>query len=777
MAALVWQAFAQEQIALVEAGTGTGKTRAYTVPAIRWATEQRERVTISTNTRALQDQLLAELRLLHATAGVARRPWRFAVMKGRANYPCLAKLAEYLGELGPETPCGRRLALAMHLVWVCTAQGEHEGDVAPGWLLRQDARGEARGVFYTVHCDDACPERGCPLYGVCAYYRALARAEQADVVAVNHAMLFASSRWVDNTPRVVLDEAHNLEDAATNALTVEVAGERVRALLESVARIEGKGSSGWRVRVGRAFGVPRGDGVLRDLALAVEEAQAALVGASVALHRFLHLHDHRKREEARYPHSFEYRPVAEKRPWLLAVAPVNVLVAALASCVVVVDKVLEAVAERELADETYSAAGVRAEGSALRRRLVETGDLLRDMLALADHNRVHLLGAPVILHQEGVDVAALEQEPSWCFRALPIDVRPMLAALVYQPARAVVLTSATLTVDSSFAFMRERLGLGPFVDRVVEHTVASPFDYRRQALLALPAHLPAPRASVMTEYLEQLGLDLARYVRAFDGHTLGLFTARAHLETVAAALGNALQAEGRPVYAQGEHGGVDQLVRQFKDDASGILLGVRSLWEGVDIGNPELQHVWIAKLPFQNMSDPLLRARQEALVSENPSANPFEDYLLPLTVLQFKQGFGRLIRRRSDRGAVVVADRRLRASLYRDVFLRSLPDPDLTEESDVACYRAIAAFLGSPLDERLLGALPRSTAETIIEACRLADDGHAGGAGAQADDGAGSLSAAAAADHGAQVPSRRRSCWRPWRATSSESCPRASARA
>jgi ATP-dependent DNA helicase RecQ len=723
MAAQVWQAFENEQIALIEAGTGVGKTRAYAIPSIRWASEGGGRVAISTHTKALQDQLLRELRWLADIPGLTREPWSFASMKGRTNYLCLHKLSEALCELSDVTGNERRVALSMRLVWAHTADQGYDDEFAAGWLVRRDLRGDARSALYATLCDDNCAEDRCPFYGPCFYFGARRRAEAADVVTVNHATLFASGRWIDSCPQIVIDEAHNLEDAATDALTLEVVGRQIAALLDFVSRREGAGGTGWRVRVARAFGLPRREGTMHDLAHTVGQARETLTSASISLHQFLHDHDHRRQADARYGHSFEYLPVAEKRHWLVAIGPVRNLAVALKATATAIGGTLEAITVHAAIDHLVSIPGLLAEGASVRKRLDETADLLTKMLGLDDrHNYVYLLEAPVLEPGAVADISTIDQQPIWSFRALPIDVRPALDSMLYRPSQAVVLTSATLTVDSSFDFVRGRLGAGRHKDRLVEHIVPSPFDYGHQALLALPAHLPAPRASTMQEYLERLAQDLLRYARIFNGHTLALFTARMHLESVAEDLSQRLNDAGLALYVQSSQARADLLVRQFQENPAGILLGLRTLWEGVDIPGPALTHVWITKLPFQNMSDPLLRARQEALVQVMPTANPFEDYLLPLTVLQFKQGFGRLIRTTSDRGAVVVADRRLRSSLYRDVFLGSLPGPSITETSDLACYREIADFLGIALDDSLLTALPPTAVDDIIAHYRLDPD-------------------------------------------------------
>lgn len=728
MAGAVWEAFEEDRIALIEAQTGTGKTKAYLVPAIAWARQTNRPIAVSTHTRALQDQLLEELRSLQGTPGVAADGWRYAILKGRRNYLCLAKLAEQLKELAGRPSPHRRIMLAMLAVWAIEAREGYADEFVPGSAAYHDPGGEAHAARQGAFCDDDCAGPRCPLFDRCYYFRAVERAEHADVVAINHALLLASPRWAAHFEHVVLDEAHTLEDAATEALSAHVSGRDIAATLAYINRPERDGagragSAGLRVRFARAFGLAPRENACAALAHRVGEAEVALEAASLALRRFLHEHDHKRDVEARYGHSFPYAAVAAQRAWLRAAGPTRTLAGALRAVDSAVGALVVAAADRPIVDHHYVAATLLAEAQGVRTRAREAAETIEGMLDLRDrHNRVYLVEAPAAVAAGAAEREVLWRRPEWSFRAPPVEVGRSLVERVFANLRSAVLTSATLTVAGSFDFVRQRLGLGRLADRLVETIVESPFDYSSQALLALPGHLPAPRAATMEEYLERLGQDLLRYVRAFDGHTLALFTARAQLEATAVALRSPLLEHGLELYAQGAGAGVPALIRDFKRAPRGLLAGVGTFWEGIDIPGPALQHVWIGKIPFPNLGDPLLRARQERLGERASGADPFQDYLLPLTVLKFKQGFGRLIRTSRDRGAVVVADRRLRAGTYRDTFIRSLPGPRVTEASDLAMYREIADFLGLALANESLATLPPTTVDAIVARNALDDD-------------------------------------------------------
>lgn len=715
LAAIVWTALAEGQFVLAEAGTGTGKTLGYLVPALRWTTEGGGPVLVSTYTRALQDQIVRELALFESAKGLLPRRPAIALLKGRRTYLCLYKLAEELSELHTDTSERRRLVLGMLTVW---AREAHQGTVDEfvlGWTAQGEGGLATRAATEGALCDDDCAERDCPFYDPCYYFRAIRQAEEADLLLVNHALLLQAPRWTNQAPRVLLDEAHELEDAATNALALEVGGAQIGALLDYLHRTEGASSQGLRIRMARAFGLSRREGVARELALAVAEARAGLEAASIAVHSFLDEHDHKRDPEASYGHSFPYEPVATQRPWLRTAQTLRTLEVRLRDVERVVGALLDAVVGRPLVDRRYHARTLLAEAVGARQRLREAADALDDALRLADrHNRIYLLEAPTLPPGPEIARAAALRLHNWQLRAPPVSVAEALRAQLWDRVNAAVLTSATLTVDGSSAFLRRRLGLDAYPARLVERTIPSPFDYERQTLLALPGHLPAPRTVTIDEYLERLSQELFRYVRTFDGHTLALFTARAHIERLVQEVGTRFREAGFTLYAQRPGVPSQPLIRDFQRNPRGLLAGTRTFWQGVDIPGSTLEHVWITKLPFPNLGDPLIRARQQRLVEDDPNANPFDDYLLPITVLQFKQGFGRLVRSSTDRGAVVVGDRRLRTSLYREVFIDSLPGPKVTEASDREFYREIAAFLGMSLDEAALDDLPPSAVDELI---------------------------------------------------------------
>ena len=419
-----WDALEDGQIALVEAGTGTGKTRGYLVPAIHWAVGGGGTVAVSTHTRSLQSQLLRELRSLERLPSLAPggRAWRFAVLKGRRNYLCLHRLSEELSEVGPATPLFRRVALAMLAVWSREADQGDADEFALGWLGHQDTSGAARASRAGALCDPECVEHRCPFYGPCYYFRAVRAAETADILAVNHALLLSSPRWRDHARHLILDEAHTLEDAATDALTFEVNGADIADVLAYVHRREGDGSTGLRVRLARAVGLSRREGAASDLALAVGDATGILGSASMSLHQFLHEHDHKRDDEARYDHSFPYASIAESRPWIRATQPVRALIPALREVERAIGALLVEVQARPVVDEHVSLSALVPETQAVRQRLLDLGSWLGALLDLADRqNRVFLLTSPVT--PAGVtpeERLAGWSRPNWSLRAIPV---------------------------------------------------------------------------------------------------------------------------------------------------------------------------------------------------------------------------------------------------------------------------------------------------------------------------------------------------------------------
>lgn len=656
MAVAVARSYNQGGVELAEAGTGTGKSMAYLVPALRWAGLNRERTIVSTNTINLQEQLVGkDLPFLRS---VLEDPFRFALVKGRGNYVSI-----------------RRARLAMVSASMLFDDGRQADLDAIGEWLEQTREGSlqdlpfqpATEVWESVQSDsDACLRARCPHFEACFYQRARRDAASADVLVVNHHLLFSdlAVRRVQGNytapavlppyRRVVLDEAHNLEDAATSHLGVRVSR---RALTRLLNRLD-RGGKGLLAAIEERLLVA-GGGVqqqvlelIRELRKDVDNGNGRATALFDRLGDALHVADE---GVLRLADGFAGEP-----SWAQGVQP------ALEDLLIVLDRLV-----RELSRLRTMILEDRRRTEQLEEQLVELNAVGGRANALADGLRLALTPrddtVPMVrwLERRGGEVG----ESHVAAYAAPIDLSDTLRESLFEQIDTAVLTSATLATRDGFSFLRTRLGLDRGV-RVHERAYASPFDFERQTVVAVPTDLPAPGGEdgpAFDDATARVAQDLAG---ASDGGIFVLFTSYRSLNAVAAELRRA-GTDGRwPLFVQGEAPRA-QLLQRFADCGRGILLGVTSFWEGVDVPGEPLRGLVLTKLPFKVPGEPLTAARVEAI--EALGGSGFHDYMLPHAVLRLKQGFGRLIRSRSDRGAVVLLDRRVVERGYGRQFLDALP--------------------------------------------------------------------------------------------------------
>ena len=634
MAAAVAATFEEGGVLLVEAGTGTGKTLAYLVPAIL----RRERVLVSTGTKNLQEQIyFKDLPVLQQALGV---PFRATCMKGRANYLCLHRFATLRDQAavsgvatalpGFGTTYDARMFLTIIDAWAARTETGDRAEIAdlpedlPLW---NDVAASAEN----------CLGGDCPRYDECFVTRMRQRAEESDVVIVNHHLLFADAALRRNAygevipecRHAVLDEAHQLEDVATQYFGVAVSSWDVENLASDIERW----SSG---------------------ALPQPQRNAVLDGVE-------HLRRHARQFFAALDTS---RTTREERVRLTAEAlesaaeigaDVVGTLDGLEATLLLVDQRSgeggEPVVQGAAADELLS----------LARRAKQVREDLRFLLRASDEAFVYFLD----VRGRGVFL-----------RAAPIDVSQMVREAVLDRRTSTVLTSATLSVAGSFDYVRSRLGVG----RARELRLASEFDYARQAILYLPRRMPHPK-------LPAFGAAAAREVVAIlqrtGGRAFVLFTSYAILRLVQPIVEEALE---YPILVQGT-APRSLLLTRFRDTPHAVLLATSSFWQGVDVVGEALSCVIVDKLPFASPADPITAARLEAIDARG--GDPFAEYQVPLAILTLQQGLGRLLRHRNDRGVLAVLDPRLRTMGYGRRFVESLPPAPITSDpGDIARFFA-----------------------------------------------------------------------------------------
>jgi ATP-dependent DNA helicase DinG len=615
MADAVCSVLADGGVLLVEAGTGTGKTLAYLIPAIF----SRQRVLISTGTKNLQEQIFyKDLPALRESLGVN---FTATYMKGRGNYLCLHRFDAM-----------RDSALTEH-GWHVRLIDEWSRETETGDRAELEDLPEDLPLWSDIAASaENCIGGECPRFSDCFVTRMRQRAAESDLVIVNHHLLCADAAVRQSTfgeviPScnfAIVDEAHQLEDVATQYFGIAVSTYRV----EDLAR-----------DTDRALGAR----------LVADEERAEEIRTDV-----MRLRDHAQtffgllqtvRFDAPGVGGADSRVRVTQSQLLAATDEGLALIGAL-------DALEADVALTKDAHEDVQALG---------RRASEIRHDLRMLLRADDPAYVYYLE----VRGRGVFL-----------RASPVDVSDIIQELLFDRMRGTVLTSATLTVDGSFDYVRSRLG----IRRAFDLRLDSEFDYARQAILYVPKGMPDPRSPHFISAAAQQVIEILRCSR---GRAFVLFTSYANLREVHAVAASELD---YPIFVQGT-APRSALLRDFKATPNAVLLATSSFWQGVDVVGEALSCVIIDKLPFASPGDPITAARIEAINARGGSA--FGEYQIPLAILTLKQGLGRLLRHRTDRGALAVLDGRLRSMGYGRRFLASLPPAPVTHRlDDVAAFFA-----------------------------------------------------------------------------------------
>jgi ATP-dependent DNA helicase DinG len=689
MLAAVVERFNAGGVAVIEAGTGTGKSLAYLVPAARWAQQNRERTVISTNTINLQQQLTGkDLPLVRELVGDVK----WALVKGRGNYISIRRAllaAESQGSLFENDRAEEMEALVR---WM---ESTDDGSLADlGFVPSEEAWEEVRSD------PDICLRAKCPHFQRCFYQESRRKASEAMLLVVNHHLLFtdlavraATRNYTEAAVlppyrRVVLDEAHNVEDAATSHLGVEVTR---RGLFRTMSRLDRRGR-GILTALHEAVRTAENGPELRErmdarVRPALSRARAAVDGLLDELDPYV------PAEEV----AVRLGPGGIGEP-AAGGAVAERLEATLAALDTLGREIAELRARLELHEELADDLRGRVlDLRATERRVAAAAHGLRLVLAPGEE------GAAYVRWLESKGRGA---RTNLALAAAPIELGSLLREALFGRARTTVLTSATLATQRRFDFLRRRLGLDeadhePPDDRldVSEHIVMSPFDFSCQTLLGVPTDLPPPERGD-DDYQRATARVLIDFAELSDGGLFALFTSHAALRRVAGLMRASGAGSGWPLYVQGEDDR-HRLLERFVDAGRGILLGTASFWEGVDVPGRPLRGLVIQKLPFRVPTEPVTAARMEAI--ERAGGDPFRSFMLPHAALRLKQGFGRLVRSRTDRGAVLVLDDRLVTKRYGRYLRDSLPDVPLVKGSWQDVRRRLESFyaVGPPASAAL----------------------------------------------------------------------------
>ncbi len=696
MAVTIARTYADGGVALLEAGTGVGKSMAYLVPALRWAAANKERTVVSTNTITLQEQLFGKDLPLLADL-LSDQPVRFALLKGWRNYLCLSRLGQAEAGSASLFEAPQREELATLVEWSKVTKDGSLSDLATP--PRPDVWDEVAAE------GDLCTRLKCPHFDACFVFKARRVAATADVVVVNHSLLLAdiavrraSQNWAEAAvlpaySHLVVDEGHHLEDAAANHLGSSVSNRAVSKLLNRLERRGGREAKGLlptletrlmargdllsvasldllRARLRPALENARGDAaqLFDRIAIWLQESKQATIRLTPDLHK-----------EAVWRDGLQ--------------AALRNLMAALES----IGENLRLIRERlETEDERDEALlsllqELRGVGSRTSAHI----DALRATLDPPDEALGFVRWAEIRGRSDGGMRG--NSTPTVLLYSVPLDLAPILREDLFGRLSSTVVTSATLTADAKFNFLLGRLGLDETETNVETALFPSPFDYASNALLVVPNDTPAPNVDPIGHQRAVVShvLDVAA---ASDGGLFVLATSHRDVKALSAALRGPAGANGWPLLVHGEDGR-DTLLRRFRQSGRAILIGTATFWEGVDVPGHALRGLIINKLPFRVPTEPMVAAQCDAI--EARGGNPFMEYMLPHATLRLKQGVGRLIRTATDRGVIVLDDVRVVTKHYGRDLLDALPPAQRVLGPWAAAERRIAAFYAAETADSL----------------------------------------------------------------------------
>ncbi len=678
----VVDSFNNDRISIIEAGTGTGKTLSYLIPSILWALENEERVVISTNTINLQEQLISKDIPLVKTA--INKEFDFSLIKGMRNYLCLLRTETLNEGLFDFIEDEEQSSLNSILDW---AKVTSDGSLSD---LSFNPPGE---VWEKVSAEsDSCIRARCPHYSNCFFFKSRREMANSQILVANHHILFSDlaikniAADVDvgvlpSYKRVIFDEAHNIVDSATSHFSLRATKFGITRVLRRLrSRSRDKQLKGL-VFYASSLASKTKDELVRDILDRVEKVyipildriESNLVDAFDLIYNFGLLVTEDMPRGSKEINIRLTEKVYSDDGWSEVEEKFITLRNSLTKLYEEIKYFLELI---EINQEG-GLIKLSAEFSGVNNKLYYFTNVIDTFLDRTDESYVRWFegraGRAGILSGIGLS---------------PLDVSNELKEKLYSKARTVLMTSATLSVNKNFDFQKSHIGLEDN-NRLSELIVESPFDFKRQSLLLVPSDIPEPNAS---NFYENILNVITQAIKITNGSSLVLFTSYGSLNKVFSMMQGENESSEFELLRQGDLPR-NKLLEKFKLRKNSVLFATDSFWEGIDVPGDSLKMVIICRLPFKVPTDPVNEARVEQM--EKKGINPFLEYTVPQAVLKFKQGFGRLIRSRSDRGVVLVLDKRIVSRSYGKQFIASLPNPGFFQGKTDMVLEKLSNFINN----------------------------------------------------------------------------------
>jgi predicted DnaQ family exonuclease/DinG family helicase len=598
MAELVDSSLGNGEFLLVESSAGTGKSLAYLIPSILISRDEKTPIYISSFTKNLQQQLFyQDIPFAERITGCGVNT---VLRKGRLNYLCLQKIKGLPTDIEPVSLCAL-------LLWSFLTR---TGDLSEiSYVFREINKG-------LIAMDETCQKEICPYFEACFYYNMMKRLKDADLILVNHALFFTGNL---NTTKVIFDEAHELESAATSGFSMSISFGGIQAALNNISKSI------------------KNNKIEKEIKKTIDKAKESFEKIA---EKILSASDY---NEGLYKDQ--------------EISTLRFLEGAL-------EEIISMIEPLELEDDTE------------KENLKEIMLNLRTIIEQKEDDRVFYYK---FLNKQRLSSMELI--------AAPLDVAPYLEELLYPILESFVMTSATLTVGESFDFIKNILGLNSLGDRLKEISLPETYKFKEQALTIVPAYLSDPGED---DFIEQVSQFIKDIILPEERGTLVLFMSYKHMKGVYQQVSSDFDMLGRELLMQGFGKSRKKLLTLFKENKNSVLFGTGSFWQGIDVPGESLEIVVIEKLPFPNPSEPLVGAKSAYF--EKKGLGGFSYYILPLSVLRFKQGFGRLIRSTRDMGVVFILDRRVLDKSYGSAFLDSLPTEISVVRSSLETQNALRAW-------------------------------------------------------------------------------------